>query len=37
MFFASIIAGLGNILAHASSTACISLIYDEPKMPKELI
>lgn len=37
MFLASIIAGIGSLLANATSSACILWIYDEPECPKELI
>ena len=37
MFLASIIAGIGSLLANATSTACIAWFWDEPECPKELI
>lgn len=35
--FASLMAGIGSLLAGASSGACISWLWDEPKCPKFLI
>lgn len=35
--FSIVMASLGSILAKASSTGCIILVFDEPICPKELI
>jgi len=36
-FVASLLAGLGNMFAGASSQACIGWFWDEPECPKSLI
>lgn len=35
--FASLMAGIGSLLAGASSNACIIWVFDEPNLPNELI
>lgn len=35
--FAMVLSGLGLLAAGAASTACVVLVLDEPKMPKEMI
>lgn len=37
MFLASIMAGLGSLLAAATSSACVVILYDEPECPKDLL
>lgn len=34
---AMVLSGVGIIAAGAASTACLMLVLDEPKMPKEMI
>lgn len=36
-FFVSLLEGLGSMFANASSVACDSWWWDEPKCPKSLI
>lgn len=35
--FASLMAGIGSLLAGASSNACVFLAWDEPICPKNLV